>query len=389
MSADAHDAARRIVDAVFGGSDAAEPAESPPQGRTSAAPEQAAPSRGRPPGPTPTPDAQREASPARLRARELVAEVFDPGEDRGPSSGPHATLPHLGGAAAAARPGPEGTTASEPDVTTAAVSSAAPSAAALAGRRIVAEAEAAQRARAEAQAAERAAAQRAAEEAETAAHRERALRAREEWLARAQGEAAAASTSAPAEQASSELPSEPPRTPGPVSPATSQEVLFVPPDPESPSPDDGDVLFEVPRTDDPGPPPAPTVDDAGPPASPMADEAGPPPAPMEQEAGPPPAPITDEPGPPRLPPQAVALELPEDPPGPQLAARLVSDVLDERGGGTPHSAGGTAEPSASTQDGARALRAGRWVLVTVAAAVVLALLFPLAVRAVLELVSLS
>jgi len=85
----------------------------------------------------------------------------------------------------------------------------------------------------------------------------------------------------------------------------------------------------------------------------------------------------------------VALELAEDPPGPQLAAQLVSDVLDERAGGPMPTGRADAEPSAEPDTRVRALRAGRWVVVTVVAAVVLALLFPLAVRAMLELVSLS
>lgn len=80
---------------------------------------------------------------------------------------------------------------------------------------------------------------------------------------------------------------------------------------------------------------------------------------------------------------------PEDPPEPQLAAQLVSEVLDERAVGTRPATDAATPPRHREEAGMRALRAGRWVLVTVAAAVALALLFPLAVRAVLELVSLS
>jgi dTMP kinase len=338
VPADPHEAARRIVEEVFSGSGPADVDDEP--------------TRDSPPTPAAAVPSEREASPARLRARALVAEVFDPADGRG--------------------------VASEPSPAVQDASPEAPTAAELAGRRIVAEAEAAQQDRAaaeaaeraaaeraaqQAEAAERAAAQRAAEEAEAAAHRERAQRARQEWLAQAQAETGAEAAPAPG----------------------SAEVLFVPPVTDPSTAQEGEALFDA----------SPRDEHLELPPSSPADVPGPPPPPQPRLAAAPPGQPPLAPGRsedvsvahdrPQGPP--VALALPEEPPAPQLAARLVSEVLDERAGDPRHVA--APEPIATADTNARALRAGRWVLVTVLAAVTLALLFPLAVRAVLELVSLS
>jgi hypothetical protein len=398
VPADAHDAARRIVAEVFGGSAPAEVED--------------APMRDSPSTPIVSAPSEREASLARLRARELVAEVFDApgGSGLAPGSSPAGQRSSTVEASpAAARP----TTSAAPrsGASRSAAPTAAPTAAELAGRRIVAEAEAAQQDRAaaeaaeraaaertaqQAEAAERAAAQRAAEEAEAAAHRERAQRARQEWLAQAQ---AAATTEEPPAAPTAVLPgapvaspasAAPPETPAPTPseaaaepPVGSEEVLFVPLATDPSAPEEGEALFDTSPSDEhPGLPPSSASDVAGPP---------PPPAPRVAAELPrelPVAPGVREDASVAARPQGpVALALPEDPPDPQLAARLVSEVLEERAGDPQH--GAVAEPPTTAATGARALRAGRWVLVTVLAAVTLALLFPLAVRAVLELVSLS
>jgi hypothetical protein len=370
VPADAHDAARRIVEEVFGGSGPAE-ADDAPMRDSPSTPPAAAPS-------------EREVSPARLRARELVAEVFDAGGSgvasrSSPAAQPSSTVAATTAAAPAAAPAaarPSGSGASRSGSSR----SGAPTAAELAGRRIVAEAEAAQQDRAaaraaerataeraaqQAEAAERAAAQRAAEEAEAAAHRERAERARREWLAQAQAQAEAGA--------------QPPPAPG------SEEVLFVAPGTDPSTTHEGEALFDTaPRHEHPELPPSSTADVPGPPPPPQ------PPLAAETSGEPQPAPGRPEDAsvahdhPQGHP---VALALPDDPPAPQLAARLVSEVLEERAGDPQHGSG--PEPVATADTSARASRAGRWILVTVLAAVTLALLFPLAVRAVLQLVSLS
>ncbi len=293
--------------------------------------------------------------------------------------------------------------------------SKAPSAAEVAGRRIVAEAEAAQRARAAAeaeaaqqaraaaQAAERAVAERAAAEAEAAAQRERAVRARQRRREQAAAAAAPGSTTeaspagpaAPVESrpvAAEPLPPpapvadpHPPRAPAVAPPPPpDEEVLFVPSGTEAPSPDEGEVLFDgSQRAEGTGLPPSTAADVDGPPPPPRqhpADPIGQLPVLEPAEELPEARRTSAEP--------PVALEPGDDLPAPQLAARLVSEVLHERDDGTPPTAEDAPEPSPVRTE-TQALRAGRWVLVTVVAAVALALLFPLAVRAVLELVSLS
>ena len=93
-------------------------------------------------------------------------------------------------------------------------------------------------------------------------------------------------------------------------------------------------------------------------------------------------------GPPAPPADQLPLRLAEAPPDPHVAARLVSDVLEERSG-RDHQAVTADASAAPTAAEDRPRRVARWLVVTVLAAVSLAVLFPLAVRAVLQLVSLS
>lgn len=390
VPADARDAARRIVEDVFEGSDPAAVADEPSVPRA--------------PAPTEVTSGP-ETSPARLRARELVAEVFGPPIPPVAASGASPTGPHSRPSASTSTPGRQRAPSSEAtssaatsseatssaatspaapssqETSSAAPRSDAPTAAVLAGRRIVAEAEAAQRARVAAQAAEQALAERTAAEADAASQRERALCARQERRDRSPGESAAAVETGATVQ------DPPPRQAPAVAPPPppNEEVLFLPGGVEPPLPEEGEALFDVARPgEDPRLPPSTAADVAGPPPPPQRPPAGPggEPSVIEVAVDPPAALRPSEEAP-------VALELPEDPPEPQLAARLASDVLDERDGGTPHPDGDAPEPVASGQRETQALRAGRWVLVTLVAAIALALLFPLAVRAVLELVSLS
>jgi len=342
VSIDARESALRIVVEVFG------PGEEPPSEPTPTAaedratgaapvverPEPAA-ERDEPVVERPEPAAERDepvverpVSAAEQRARELVSEVFDP-----PAPEPEVPRP--------------------------------PTPAELAGRRIAAEAEAAQRARAEERVAAAAAARQAAREAAEAQERERARLAREEWIARARAEQEAEQERARAEQlqreaeaarAAGQAPAaDEPEPPSATVPAkTGQEALFEGgPDPTA-VPDDHDVLFE-PAT-------------AGLPASLTEDMAGPPAPPADQ----------------------LPLQLAATPPAPQLAARMVSDVLEERSGRDEPVAAldGSATPMAA-EEVERRQAVARWLVVTVLAAVSLAVLFPLAVRAVLQLVSLS
>jgi len=330
---DARETARRIVVEVFG------PGDDPSSGPSSEVPEEqvAVPAA---PAERPAPTGRRPASAAERRARELVSEVFDP-------------------------PAPE------PEVPP------APTAAELAGRRIAAEAEAAQRARAEERAAAAAAARRAAREAAEAQERDRARRVREEWAARARAEQEAeqerrrAAALAQAERERTErlqreaaasrsvgeapaAPADEPAPPSARSPVAGvEEALFRDATAGAVGPAD-DGLFE------------PEL--AGLPASLSEDVDGPPAPPADQ----------------------LPLRLAEGPPAPQLAARLVSDVLEAQSDRDQQVAvvDGSATPSA-TQEADRPRRVARWLVVTVLAAVSLAVLFPLAVRAVLQLVSLS
>ena len=356
MPTDAREAARRIVVEVFG------PGEDAPEGRTPTEVED------RPTGPSvpverpatpverpampverPAMPVERPKSAAQRRAQELVAEVFDP-------------------------PAPE------PEVPP------APTAAELAGRRIAAEAEAAQRAHAEERALAAAAAQRAAREAAEAEERERARLAREEWAAQARAEQEAeqeaeqrrrAAALAQAEQERAEQlqrQAEAARSAG-EAPAPVVEVGGpAAPSAGSPPAPGQEALFE----DAAGPTVASGAVALGGDDGLFAPEEAALPASLSEDVDGPPAPPVDQ----------LPLRLAEAPPDPQLAARLVSDVLEERSGRDHHAVtpDASATPTAAAE---RPRRVARWLVVTIVAAVSLAVLFPLAVRAVLQLVSLS
>ncbi len=346
MPTDAREAARRIVVEVFGpGEDARDgTARSEAPGGATGTPASVEPEVT--PVHRPTVPVERPMSAAQRRAQELVSEVFDPPE---PEPEPEPPPP---------RP---------------------PTAAELAGRRIAAEAEAAQRARAAEQAAAAIAAQRAAHEAAEAEQRARARRARAEWIAQARAEQeaeqerrraaalaqqeqeraeqlqreSAAARAGATEEASDPHPA---TTVGPATaPTTTEEDPLFPgaAEPLAVASDD-EELFE----------PEP----AGLPASLTEDVDGPPAPP-------------DGPSP---------LRLAESPPAPQLAARLVSDVLEARSDrGQQVAVADEPVTPTTTVEAERPRRVARWLVVTVLAAVSLAVLFPLAVRAVLQLVSLS
>ena len=337
MTTDARESARRIVGEVFG------PGEPPPAGPTPEVAED------RPADPVsaverPAQPVERPVSAAERRARQLVSEVFDP-----PAPEPEVPRP--------------------------------PTAAELAGRRIAAEAEAAQRVRAEQRAAAEAAARRAARDAAEVQERERARRAREEWIARARAEQEAeqerrrAAALAQQERERSEH--------------LQQEAMAARAAGEAPA--------SVAAIDEPAAPAAPAAaasldeealfeDAAGPIEADGADDG----LFVPESAGLPASLTEDVDGPPAPPEDQFPLRLAETPPAPQLAARMVSDVLEERSGRAEQVAvidGPARPPVAEATDRPRVV--ARWLVVTVLAAVSLAVLFPLAVRAVLQLVSLS
>lgn len=121
------------------------------------------------------------------------------------------------------------------------------------------------------------------------------------------------------------------------------------------------------------------------PASLEDDVEGPPPPPR-QERAPAVAPVS-------VPPSPVPVTPAAAPPRADLAARLVSEVLEER------AQAGAPDPGVAPAvgEGARTQRldveaspgVGRWLLVTAVGAVTLALLLPLAVAAIRELLALS
>lgn len=172
---------------------------------------------------------------------------------------------------------------------------------------------------------------------------------------------------------------------GPVQPAPAPGVahatLFAAPEPEQPAEDRlfarSDVEEELlPEQQDL--PPSLAEDVEGPPPPP-------PPAPPALRAEPPA--VVDPPAP-SLPAAQVA-----EPPRADLAARLVSEVLEERGRSEARSA--PAPPAAAEDQVTQQLLeeqprgAARWLLVTAIGAITLALLLPLAVAAVRELLALS
>ncbi len=352
MPTEARESARRIVVDVFG------PGEQPPVGPA--------------PAPTPTaeehratgpasaaerrdPPGERPASAAERRARELVSEVFDP-----PAPEPEPPRP--------------------------------PTPAELAGRRIAAEAEAAQRARAEERVAAAAAARRAAREAAEEQERERVRRVREEWAARAQAEQEAERE---AEQAAEQAAEQERRRAAAVAQQEREraeqrqrESTAARAAGESPAPSAAvDELAAASATS-----PATTGEEPL-----FGDAAGPTVAPGDDDglfepelAGLPASLSEDVAGPPAPPADQLPLRLAEAPPAPQLAARMVSDVLENRSGHDEQAATvvGPATPM-TVEEVDHPRRVARWLVVTVLAAVGLAVLFPLAVRAMLQLVSLS
>ena len=295
MSQEAREAARRIVAEVF----AAQQGGDPGTAEEGAAPPAA--------GTVGVVD-RTDQRPTALRARELVAAVFDP-----PAPTPAAV--------------PASEPEAEPDPVPAPV---APTAAQLRARELVEEAAAAQASR---------------------------------------------------ERRSPEAPAAPPVReerddevqPAPA-PGVAQVTLFTEPEPEQPS---EDRLF--PRID---------VEEEL-----LPEQQDLPPSLAEDVAGPPPPPalradppvVVDQPAPP-LPAAPVA-----EPPRADLAARLVSGVLEERGrSDAPSAPPATSEDQVTQQLLEEEPRGvARWLLVTAIGAVTLALLLPLAVAAVRELLALS
>ncbi len=118
-----------------------------------------------------------------------------------------------------------------------------------------------------------------------------------------------------------------------------------------------------------------------------------PPSLREDVAGPPAPPVAAVGGTGQVHGPAVPAVPAAEPPRADLAARLVSEVLDETGGPAQVP---TADPDPAREERDREelvedepVRIGRWLLVTAIAAITLALLFPLAVAAVRELLSLA
>lgn len=172
----------------------------------------------------------------------------------------------------------------------------------------------------------------------------------------------------------------------PDPPADGARVaLFAAQEPEEPA---QDRLFA--RTDSPADTPADTQEE------PLPEQQDLPPSLAEDVEGPPPPPplpaeppaVVDQPAPPAQ----VA-----EPPRADLAARLVSQVLQERGRSDAAAAPAPPAPPQATPDDEVTQQlleeeprgVARWLLVTAIGAVTLALLLPLAVAAVRELLALS